>query len=272
MAGPISSAAVVPPAFTRHRRARTPPPPANHPRQVDGIATTAFNAAMAGIVSYGSYIPYRRLKRAAIAQVLGTTPGRGERSVASFDEDSVSMAVEALRDALKGAPNAEIRSLVYATTTPPYSEKLNAALVGAAAKLPAEIRATDSTGSIRAGLSAILQAADAVTATGGSAAVAIADSRLGAPEGKTEQSGGDGAAAFIIGTSNVIAEIEASASLTREYLDTWRNQGERFAHSWEERFALTQAYNPLFKRIIHDALAKANIGIGDIAKVVRKTG
>ena len=103
-------------------------------------------------------------------------------------------------------------------------------------RLPAEIRATDSTGSIRAGLSALLQAADAVAATGGNAAVAIADSRLGAPEGKTEQSSGDGAAAFILGTQNVIAEIEASASLTREYLDTWRNQGERFAHSWEERF------------------------------------
>jgi hydroxymethylglutaryl-CoA synthase len=223
---------------------------------------------MAGIVSYGSYIPYRRLKRAAIAQVLGVPASRGERSVASFDEDSVSMAVEALRDALKGAPAAEVRSLVYATTTAPYAEKLNAALVGAAARLPAEIRASDSTGSIRAGLSALLQAADAVAATGGSAAVAVADSRLGAPEGKMEQSSGDGAAAFILGTRNIIAEIEASASLTREYLDTWRNQGERFAHSWEERFALTQAYNPLFKKVIHDALAKAGVTISDIAKVV----
>ena len=49
---------------------------------------------MAGIISYGSYVPYRRLKRAAIAQVLGTPAGKGERTVASFDEDAVSMAVE----------------------------------------------------------------------------------------------------------------------------------------------------------------------------------
>jgi hydroxymethylglutaryl-CoA synthase len=223
---------------------------------------------MAGIVSYGSYIPYRRLKRAAIAQVLGVSASRGERAVASFDEDSVSMAVEALRDALKGAPAADARSLVFATTTPPYAEKLNAALLGAAARLPAEIRASDSTGSIRAGLSALLQAADAVAASGGTAAVAISDSRLGAPEGKTEQSSGDGAAAFILGNQNVIAEIEGSASLTREYLDTWRNPGERFAHSWEERFALTQAFNPLFRQVIHDALAKAKVAIGDLAKVV----
>ena len=55
-----------------------------------------------GIISYGSYVPYRRLKRAAIAQVLGIPAGKGERAVASFDEDSVSMAVEAARDALRG--------------------------------------------------------------------------------------------------------------------------------------------------------------------------
>src|SRR5216684_5261487 len=149
---------------------------------------------MAGIVSYGSYIPYRRLKRAAIAAMLGVPATRGERAVASFDEDSVSMAVEALRDALKGAPRATVGSLLFATTTPPYAEKLNAAIVGAAAQLPAEIRAADQTGSMRAGLAAILQAADTVQGGAPLAAVTMADCRLGAPEGKVEQTGGDGAA------------------------------------------------------------------------------
>src|SRR5215469_11562415 len=115
---------------------------------------------MAGIVSYGSYIPYRRLKRAAIAAMLGTPAGKGEKAVASFDEDSVSMGVEALRDAVKAAPGAVPNALLFATTTPPYAEKLNAAIVGAAARLPMEVRASDVTGSIRAGLTGILQAAD----------------------------------------------------------------------------------------------------------------
>src|SRR3984957_1981439 len=167
---------------------------------------------MTGIVSYGSYIPYRRLKRAAIAAVLGVPATRGERSVASFDEDSVSMAVEALRDALKATPPPDVRSLVFATTTPPYAEKLNAALVGAGALLPAEIRASDSTGSIPAGLSPMLQAAEAVAGTGGQAAVAIADSRLGAPEGKAEQANGDGAAAFLLGNEKGLGQIVATAS------------------------------------------------------------
>ncbi|HEV3110381.1 MAG TPA: hypothetical protein VGY99_07790 [Candidatus Binataceae bacterium] len=223
---------------------------------------------MAGIVSYGSYVPYRRLKRAAIAQVLGVAAVKGERAVASFDEDSVSMAVEALRDALRGAPGPEVQALAFATTTPPYAEKLNAAIVGAAAQLPAEIRAADLTGSVRAGLSALLQAADAVNGGAARAAVAIADCRLAAPEGRAEQTNGDGAAAFIVGSQDVIAEIEASASVTREFLDTWRAPGERFAHTWEERFALTQAHTPMLIGVIRSLLAKTKVTVSDLSKIV----
>jgi 3-hydroxy-3-methylglutaryl CoA synthase len=222
---------------------------------------------MAGIVSYGSYIPYRRLKRAAIAAVLGVPAGRGERAVASFDEDSVSMGVEALRDALKSAPNAIPSSLLFATTTAPYAEKLNAAIIGAATRMPTEIRAADLTGSTRAGLSGLLQAADAAFGSGGYAAVTMADARLGAPEGRVEQQTGDGAAAFILGNDSVIAEIEATASFTREFLDSWRAPGERFAHSWEERFALTQAYGPLFQKVVTTVLQKAKVKPDDIARV-----
>jgi len=223
---------------------------------------------MAGIVSYGSYVPYRRLKRAAIAAVLGVAASKGERAVASFDEDSVSMAVEAARDALKSAPASSIGTLLFATTTPPYGEKLNAAIVGAAARLPVSIRAVDMTGSVRAGLSALLQGADAAAGSGANTLVAMADARLGAPEGKAEQQNGDGAVAFVLGTENVLAEIEASASMTRELLDTWRSPGERFAHSWEERFTMTQAYSPLLSKTIQEVLARAKVTPGDLAKVI----
>ncbi len=223
---------------------------------------------MAGIVSYGSYVPYRRLKRAAIAAVLGVPATRGERAVASFDEDSISMAVEALRDALKSAPQTPVGSLLFATTTPPYGEKLNAAILGAATQLPAEIRAADLTGSTRAGLAALLQAADAAAASGTFAAVAMADARLGAPEGKLEQQSGDGAAAFVLGTEGVIAEIEASASFTREFLDTWRAPGERFAHSWEERFSLTQAFGPLLQKAVTTVMDKAGLKPDQVARVI----
>ncbi len=226
---------------------------------------------MAGIVSYGSYVPYRRLKRAAIAQVLGVPATKGERSVASFDEDSASMAVEAVREALRNAHGGAVGALFFGTTTPPYAEKLNAAIIAAAASLPSEIRAADLTGSVRAGLAALMQAADAVGSGTSLAVAAMADCRLGAPEGKAEQANGDAAVAFVVGSDNVIAEIEASASFTREFLDSWRAPGERFPHSWEERFALTQAYSPLLGRAIQTVLERAKVAPSDLAKVVIDT-
>jgi hydroxymethylglutaryl-CoA synthase len=59
---------------------------------------------MAGLVGYGAYIPYWRLQRSAITAALGSGGGKGLRSVASFDEDTTSLGVEAGRNALAMAP------------------------------------------------------------------------------------------------------------------------------------------------------------------------
>jgi 3-hydroxy-3-methylglutaryl CoA synthase len=58
---------------------------------------------VAGIVSWGVYLPYWRLERRVIGEAFGTPPGRGRRAVASYDEDTSSMAVEAGRRA-RGVP------------------------------------------------------------------------------------------------------------------------------------------------------------------------
>ena len=56
---------------------------------------------MRGIISYGAYLPHRRLDRSAIAAVAGTGGGKGTRTVASYDEDTTTMGVEAGRRALR---------------------------------------------------------------------------------------------------------------------------------------------------------------------------
>ncbi len=183
---------------------------------------------MAGIVRYGSYVPYFRLTRAAIGG------GKGERAVASYDEDSVSLAVEAARDALRGGE--EIDFLLFATTSPPYAEKLNAATVQAALDLPESIGSAELGSSSRMGTAALLLALDLAEA-GRRALVCAGDVIIGGPGGTRESQGGDGAAAFLTGSDReAVARVIGRASTTMEILDVWRLPEDRFARQWEERF------------------------------------
>ena len=95
---------------------------------------------MRGILRYGTHIPYRRLDRSAIADVIGSGGGRGHRSVASYDEDTTTMAVAAGRAAIAGSDEAPA-AVWLSTAEPAYLEKTNAAAVHAALRLPAGTRA-----------------------------------------------------------------------------------------------------------------------------------
>jgi len=86
---------------------------------------------MRGIVSYGVYLPYWRLERKAIAEALGVPAGAGTRAVASYDEDTTSLGVEAGRAALRGI-GVTPQALYFATANPPYQDKTNATAIHAA--------------------------------------------------------------------------------------------------------------------------------------------
>ena len=77
---------------------------------------------MNGIVSYGAYIPFNRIQRSTITKALEIRPGKGERSIASFDEDTVTLGVEAARNALANVDRDGVKNLFFATTNPPYQE------------------------------------------------------------------------------------------------------------------------------------------------------
>lgn len=184
---------------------------------------------MAGIVRYGSYVPYFRLQR----QTLGA--GRGERAVASYDEDAASLAVEAARDAVRGG--VTIDTLIFATTSPPYAEKLNAATIQAALDLPESVASFELSATTRAGASALALGLD-LAATGRSVLVCASDISLGAPGGVREAQGGDAGVAFVAGSDrDAVARLLGKATCTIEILDVWRIPEERFPRSWEERFA-----------------------------------
>ena len=78
-------------------------------------------SARSGIIGYGAYVPYFRLDRKAITATLGQGGGRGTRAVASYDEDTTSMGVEAARNALAGTgvgTGVELGAVYFATADP----------------------------------------------------------------------------------------------------------------------------------------------------------
>ncbi len=110
----------------------------------------------AGIVAWGTYLPYWRLPRAAIAQVLGAGPVQGTRAVASYDEDTTTLGVEAGRRALAGAvASAAPQDLLFSTPAPGYLDKTNATTVHAALGVARSGAAYDFCGSSRSALGAL---------------------------------------------------------------------------------------------------------------------
>ncbi|MET1039960.1 MAG: hydroxymethylglutaryl-CoA synthase, partial [Acidimicrobiales bacterium] len=115
---------------------------------------------MRGLISVAGYVPHQRLQRGDIRGVLGKGGGKGTRSVASYDEDTTTMAVEAGRLALKGAPGAAPDRLWFATSAPAYLDKTNATAIHAALRLDSGALAMDAGGAIRSGVGALRSALD----------------------------------------------------------------------------------------------------------------
>jgi hydroxymethylglutaryl-CoA synthase len=220
-----------------------------------------------GIVSYGAYIPYHRLERKKIAQAFGDRPQSGEKAVANFDEDSVSIAVGAALDCLAGMDEKAVDVLYFASTTAPYEEKQSASTMAAALDLRQNVRVMDIAGSLRAATSALLAAIDHVSGGTGKALVTAADCRLGAPQGQNELAFGDGGAALLLGSGDdVIARVVAVHSHTREQIGIWREDDDPFVRSWEDRYVY-QRYGETVVPCIKGILAKSGLQPADVAKV-----
>ncbi|MDP2644518.1 MAG: OB-fold domain-containing protein [Desulfobacterales bacterium] len=222
----------------------------------------------AGIVSYGAYVPIYRLSRAALKVVWGGGAGKGEKAVANADEDTITMAVAAAMDCLKGTDAKTVDGLYFASTTAPYREKRAASIVAAALDLPQGAFTADFTNSLGSGAGALRAAIDAVN--GGSAKkvlVVASDCRIPPPNSLFESLFGDGAAAFLVGGENLIATVEGHCTLSSGFLDIWRKErGDRYVRTWENRFIIDKGYFEYLKDALDGLLKSCGLTAGDIGK------
>jgi 3-hydroxy-3-methylglutaryl CoA synthase/uncharacterized OB-fold protein len=218
---------------------------------------------VAAILSYGAYVPPGRLDRKDIGTTLGQPAGRGTRSVASHDEDSTTLAVEAARVALSRADGARPDRVTFSTATPTYLDRTNAAVLHAALNLDPATAAYDFGGAPRSAVGALTTALQG----DGTALVVAADIRTGLPGSADEIGGGDAGVAFLVGPGPGLAEVVSHAAVTAEFLDRWRVPGETHSRLWEERFGQA-SYLPPAQQAIEQALKSAGVAREDVATVV----
>ena len=225
-----------------------------------------------GITSYGAYIPLYRMSRDVFYKAWGGAKMPGERAVCNHDEDSVTMAQEAAADCLRGIDPKKVDGLFFATTTQTYLERLGASILAVACDLREDVRTMDVTDTLRAGTSAFAAAADAVKAgSDKNILITAGEHRMAAPAGDFEMALGDGAAAVLIGTENVIATIEGSYHISDEFSGVWRVDGEQFIRAWEDRMVYDKGYSEVLEKGIKGLLKKYNMKTADFAKVVYDT-
>ena len=234
---------------------------------------------MIGITAYGAYIPRRRLQRKAIAQANAwiapnlVSGAKGERAMANWDEDAVTMAFEAGRDCVPASDpvkdRAHVDGIYLASTTLPYADRQNAGIVAAALGLGENTSSIDYASSQRAGTSAMISALDAVAAGRLNAPLLIAsDKRKTRAASAQELAYGDAAAAFALGRDNVIARLVGSHTLTLDFVDHFRGEGEDFDYGWEERWIRDEGYSKIVPAAVKTVLEKSKIGAGDVAHFI----
>jgi len=224
---------------------------------------------MVGLKSYGVYIPYFRLSRAEISKSWGGFPAPGERAVANYDEDTITMAVAACRDGLRGFDPQEIERLLLASTTFSYGEKQSASIVAAALDLKKEALTVDLSSSLRSGTTGVRLAFEAVRAgTSKNILVCASDIRMGLPNGPRELEFGDGASALLLGDTGVIATVDHMFSSNEDIYDVFRPVEENCVRSWEDRFCREAGYTQIMLETLTAAAKKFKFTAKDFAKAV----
>ena len=221
---------------------------------------------MAGIVGYGAHLPRHRIKVEEIAKVWGTdAPSykRGlmlsEKSVPPPDMDTITLSVEAARRALArsgGVDPKDIGAIYIGSESHPYAVKPSGTTVAEAIGATPDIHCADFEFACKAGSEAMFVCMNHIDAGAMPYAMAIAaDTSQGAPSDALEFSAAAGAAAFIMGKDNLIAECTATHSYMTDMPDFWRREhqyypqhGGRFTGE-EAFFATTKgASNALLKK------------------------
>ena len=233
-----------------------------------------------GIIGYGAYIPYLRIKVEEIAKIWGEDPEaiKGglniiEKSVPGLGEDAATIATEAARNAIThaGIDPVDIEAIFVGSESHPYAVKPTATIVAEAIEATPKLMAVDKEFACKAGTAAIQSCMGLVASGMVKYGLGIGtDTSQGRPGDALEYTASAGGAAYLIGRNEdcpVVAEIKDTYSFTTDTPDFWRRPGEEYP-SHGGRFTGIPAY---FKHVIgatKGLLEKTGTKIDDFDYVV----
>ena len=223
-----------------------------------------------GILSFGAYLPRARLQRKAIAAANAWfAPGlrglaKGERAICNWDEDSITMGVEAARDCLAGFDRHALTQLVLASSTLPFDDRQNAGVVANALQLQSALRSMDQAGSQRAGSTALAAALD-----GGGGTGLHAGDRLRHAQVQGRQHAGDALRRRCRGHAGgprraASRDWSASHSETVDFVHQYRMHDRAHDYAWEERWVRDEGYLKIVPRAVSALLAKSGVDAASV--------
>ncbi len=233
---------------------------------------------MIGIVSYGTYIPRYRVKLADIAaawkkdprEVVGSL-GIEEKSVPGVDEDAVTIALEAARNALSAAEGLSpelVEGLFVGSESHPYAVNPTSTIVGELLGVGNHYLAADLEFACKAATAGI-QAIAGLVASGHIAyGLAIGtDTAQSKPHDMLEYTSAAAGVACVLGGKRVAAELLQYTSYSSDTPDFWRRDGIRFP-THAGRFTGEPAYFAHVLGASRHLLEKAKVQPGDVTYCV----
>lgn len=232
-----------------------------------------------GIIGYGAYIPRRRIKVEEIAKVWGAdAPSykKGlelrQKSVPGLDEDTITIAVEASRNALARAAidPAEIGAVYVGSESHPYAVKPSGATVAEAIGAVPDCHCADLEFACKAGSEGMFVAYGLVRAGLIKYGLGVgADTSQGAPGDALEYSAAAGGAAFIMGADDekMIATIDETFSFMTDTPDFWRREHMHYPRHGG-RFTGEPAYFRTVMGSVGGILEKSGMQPSDFAHVI----
>jgi len=191
----------------------------------------------------------------------------GEKAVANYDEDSVSMSVNAAMNCLSGIDRNTVDGVYFGSVSLPYRVRQNSGIIATALDLRPDITTADFTGSTKSGTTALIAACNAIKAgQAKNVLVCASDCRVAKAGSPQEQAYGDGAAAVLLGETDIIANFQGAYSVSYDFVDKWMADIERFEHVWEDRWIRDEAYGKFIPEAIMGLAKKCSLNPKDVAK------